>query len=278
MEEIKRNETHRQCTFIRILGITVLLLVMAVNIANAEQTIIDSITTNPEHPIYVNRGSYYMADFTVTVHVTNPPAGGHLAYYYGCGGINNVLIDNNGMGTFEVRLQIAYDSMYGIFHTCPPGIRLYVYDDQGNVLASAQKEIDTVRVPLITWNPLVDISTRTPLNSKQLNAVAAFPGYSPLPWISIPGTFVYTPAEGTVLSAGTHTLHVDFTPDDTEKYTTASKDVTINVWNPINPTSQITWNNPADIIYGTPLTSTQLNAVLRGWMEPLSILQQKELY
>src|SRR5262249_19084133 len=43
-------------------------------------------------------------------------------------------------------------------------------------------------------------------------------------------TFVYTPTAGTVLNAGTgQNLHVDFTPADTADYTTASKDVTINV-------------------------------------------------
>ena len=46
---------------------------------------------------------------------------------------------------------------------------------------------------------------------------------------SVPGTFVYTPASGTVLSAGTQTLNVDFTPTDTANYNKASKDVTINV-------------------------------------------------
>ena len=71
----------------------------------------------------------------------------------------------------------------------------------------------------------------------------------------------YIPAEGTILSEGTQTLHVDFTPTDSANYTTASKEVTINVVAaPLkNPT--ITWSNPKDIIYGTALSSTQLNAV-----------------
>ena len=38
---------------------------------------------------------------------------------------------------------------------------------------------------------------------------------------------------------------------------TASKNVTINV---TKATPVITWSNPADIIYGTALNSTQLNA------------------
>jgi hypothetical protein len=104
--------------------------------------------------------------------------------------------------------------------------------------------------PTVTWNNLADITYGTALDSTQLNAVA-----------SVPGTFVYTPPTGTVLSAGTQVLHIDFTPSDSWNYTTASKDVTINVVAaPLkNPT--ITWSNPKDIIYGTALSSTQLNAV-----------------
>ncbi len=72
--------------------------------------------------------------------------------------------------------------------------------------------------PLIIWSKPDDIFYRTALNSTQLNALA-----------SVNGTFVYTPAAGTILNAGTHTLHADFTPDDTANYTNASKNVTINV-------------------------------------------------
>src|SRR5439155_2563662 len=75
---------------------------------------------------------------------------------------------------------------------------------------------------------------------------------------SVAGTFVYTPAAGTVLNAGKgQTLHVDFTPSDTATYNTASKDVVINV---LKATPAITWNNPAGIAYGTALSGTQLNA------------------
>ena len=60
-----------------------------------------------------------------------------------------------------------------------------------------------------------------------------------------------------MLTAGTWTLHVDFTPTDTVNYTTASKDVSIKI-NKV--TSTITWANPAGITYGTALGATQLNA------------------
>ena len=49
-------------------------------------------------------------------------------------------------------------------------------------------------------------------SATQLNATA-----------SVPGTFVYTPAAGTVLNAGAaQTLSVTFTPTDAANYTTAT--------------------------------------------------------
>src|SRR5213078_523551 len=71
-------------------------------------------------------------------------------------------------------------------------------------------------------------------------------------------TFVYTPAAGDVLNAGAaQTLSASFTPTDATNYTTASKTVSINV---LKATPVLTWTTPADIIYGSPLSTTQLNA------------------
>src|SRR5439155_27035259 len=102
--------------------------------------------------------------------------------------------------------------------------------------------------PSITWNNPADITSGTALSGTQLDATA-----------SVAGSFIYTPASGTVLSAGNNqTLHVDFTPTDTANYNSASKDVLINIVTKTTPT--ISWNNPADITYGTALDGTQLNA------------------
>ena len=99
--------------------------------------------------------------------------------------------------------------------------------------------------PVITWNNPADITYGTALGATQLNASA-----------SVPGSFTYTPASGTVLSAGSsQTLHVDFTPADTTDYNTTSKDVTINV-----NKRDATWTtNAASKTYGdadpSPLTT-----------------------
>src|SRR4029450_7199877 len=72
------------------------------------------------------------------------------------------------------------------------------------------------------------------------------------------GTFVYTPAAGTVLNAGNgQTLSLTFTPEDVVNYATATASVLINV---SKATPTITWPTPSDIVYGTALSATQLNA------------------
>jgi len=101
--------------------------------------------------------------------------------------------------------------------------------------------------PTITWAGPADIIYGTALSATQLNATA-----------SVGGSFVYTPASGTVLNAGNgQALQVNFTPTDTGNYNAANKTVHINVLK-ANPV--ITWSNPADIVYGVTLSGTQLNA------------------
>jgi len=104
----------------------------------------------------------------------------------------------------------------------------------------------TQATPTITWATPAAITYGSPLSSVQLNANA-----------SVAGTFAYSPAAGTVLTAGQQTLTATFTPTDTTDYTTATATVTLTV-NQATPT--ITWATPAAITYGTLLSATQLNA------------------
>jgi hypothetical protein len=73
-------------------------------------------------------------------------------------------------------------------------------------------------VPVITWPTPAPIIYGTALSTTQLDATA-----------SVPGTFVYTPAAGTVLAAGSQLLSATFTPTDTTGYTTAKATVTLVV-------------------------------------------------
>ena len=110
----------------------------------------------------------------------------------------------------------------------------------GNVTLTVNKA-----TPVISWTP-APITFGTPLSGTQLNATA-----------SVPGSFSYAPAAGTVLTAGSQSLSATFTPTDTANYTTASANVTLAV-NKAAPV--ITWATPAAITYGTALSGTQLNA------------------
>jgi hypothetical protein len=75
--------------------------------------------------------------------------------------------------------------------------------------------------PTISWNTPSPIAAGAPLGSSQLNATATGVGGA-----NLSSTFTYTPAAGTVLSAGTHTLSVQFTNPN---YTTTSKVVQLTV-------------------------------------------------
>jgi len=100
--------------------------------------------------------------------------------------------------------------------------------------------------PPITWATPAAITYGTALSATQLNATS-----------TVAGTFAYSPAIKTVLSAGQQTLNVTFTPNNTVDYTTATASVTLTV-NKAAPV--ITWAAPKAIAYGTALSATQLNA------------------
>jgi hypothetical protein len=74
--------------------------------------------------------------------------------------------------------------------------------------------------PTISWSTPNAITYPTALSAPQLNATSG----------GVAGSFVYTPASGTVLNAGSgQTLSVAFTPTDTTDYNNASGSTTITV-------------------------------------------------
>jgi uncharacterized repeat protein (TIGR03803 family) len=124
--------------------------------------------------------------------------------------------------------------------------------DTNYLAASAtQSTMATMATPTISWTTPAAITYGTALSGTQLDATATYNG------ATVAGTFVYTPAKSIVLTAGTQTLSVTFTPTKTADYNTASASVTLQV---NQATPKITWAKPAAITYGTPLSSTQLDA------------------
>jgi hypothetical protein len=102
-------------------------------------------------------------------------------------------------------------------------------------------------MPALSWATPAPITYGTALSSTQLDASSG----------GVAGTFTYTPAAGTVLTAGSQSLSVTFSPTDTVDYSPTTASVTLTV-NKAAPT--VSWATPAPITYGTALSTTQLNA------------------
>jgi Flp pilus assembly CpaE family ATPase len=104
----------------------------------------------------------------------------------------------------------------------------------------------TKGTPAITWPEPAAIASGVALGAAQLNAAS-----------SVPGTFVYSPAAGEVLSAGSHTLSVTFTPANGANYTATQATVSLAV---MKITPVVTWHAPDPILCGQSLGESQLNA------------------
>jgi len=106
----------------------------------------------------------------------------------------------------------------------------------------------TAATPAVTWTPNPStIPYGTALSAGQLNATSA-----------TPGTFTYTPALGTILTAGTETLKAVFTPADTTDFNSVTATTAIRV---TAATPAVTWTPTASTIaYGTALSAAQLDA------------------
>jgi hypothetical protein len=102
----------------------------------------------------------------------------------------------------------------------PLGITITATDSATPALTSSKTFTLTVNnqtTPVVAWATPAAITYGTALSATQLNAT------------SVAGTFVYTPAVGTVLAAGTQTLNVAFTPTDPVTYNSATGSVTLTV-------------------------------------------------
>jgi uncharacterized repeat protein (TIGR01451 family) len=155
---------------------------------------------------------------------------------------NNVSVINTKTNTVTAQVPVG-NWPYGVAVT-PDGTQVYVANYGGVTVSVINPSTNTVATtvpvgnnsvafghftgktaPTILWNNPANIVYDTPLSSNQLSANAS----DPISGALLHGTFIHTPPLGTVLSAGMHTLQVDFIPDDAINYTTASANVIINV-------------------------------------------------
>jgi hypothetical protein len=108
---------------------------------------------------------------------------------------------------------------------------------------TASDEAIFQQTPLITWAAPASIPYGVALGAAQLDARS-----------TVPGTFAYSPAAGTVLDAGQHTLQASFTPANSTDYLPATATVSLAVLpattsvtlapsaNPVFVTSTVTFN------------------------------------
>ena len=120
-------------------------------------------------------------------------------------------------------VAVAY-TLYGAAVASPTTAGSYAVDASlNNPDYQATDAIGTLVIspstPLVTWANPANIVYGTALGSAQLDATA-----------SVPGTFVYTPAAGTVLHAGqAQALSALFTPTDMTDYLSVTAQAVLNV-------------------------------------------------
>ena len=116
------------------------------------------------------------------------------------------------------------------FTNVPGGTAHWTFSGNPNYSAAGGDVAITISkaTPAINWPAPASVVAGTALSATQLNATA-----------SVPGTFVYSPPAGTVLTAS-QDLSVSFTPDDAVNYNGASATVSIGV----TPNSGVQIANP----------------------------------
>jgi hypothetical protein len=141
---------------------------------------------------------------------------------------------------------------------------LFIPADTNDYTAATASVILNVgqATPVLAWPAPAPIPYGAPLGPTQLNATA-----------SVPGTFAYSPANGTVLPAGTNLLSVVFTPSDTNDYTTATASVDLTVLPPSTQSVSIVMSPPT-VTGGTLLLGFTL---IQGSTTSFTLLQTPDL-
>jgi hypothetical protein len=224
---------------------------------------VDFVTATPTYTLTVNGDSTatsissnhttteYGESVTISSTVTSPDAGTPTGTITFLDGTTTLATVNLSGGTASYTTS-AFKVGKHIISAIYSGDMVFAGSTSGNTVVSVNQA-----QPVISWTPVpATITYGTALVAGQLDATAATTYFT-----SVPGTFHYTPAVGTVLTAGTQTLNVSFTPTDAVDFAVATGSTTITV-NKATPT--INWTPPAAIVVGTPLSSTQLNATATG--------------
>jgi hypothetical protein len=151
-----------------------------------------------------------------------------------------------------VLRNITYSNASTTPITAARTVRAVVDDGHGGIGAPATLVLTVAGVPedpVITWPSPSPIGYGTALDGTQLNASA-----------SVPGSFSYTPAAGSVLGAGPRILSTTFTPTDTINYNTVTVTTTLTV----TPAALLVTADDKSKVYGS--ANPALTATLTGFV------------
>jgi Big-like domain-containing protein len=157
--------------------------------------------------------------------------------------LSNGVLTSKAPGTLTVQAAYVMTAPVGQ-SSSTTGVTPQTLSSSAQVTVTAPGT--TVATPSITWSTPHAIQYGTTLGSASLDATA-----------SVPGSFTYMPAAGTLLKAGNQTLTATFTPSDATADSAATAAVQLTV-TPASPV--ITWAPPSPVQQGTAISATQLNA------------------
>jgi sugar lactone lactonase YvrE len=186
--------------------------------------------------------STYLGSVTFTATVeqvtgSNVPTGTVQFNIDGVNAGSAVTLNGGGVATYATAALTA--GMHSIQAVYSPST--------SNFLASTSSVFSqTVNkaTPTVPWATPAPITYGTALSATQLDATSG----------GVAGSYVYSPISGTVLTAGSQTLSVTFTPADTTDYNTSTGSVTLTVNKATPALSVATSGSPST--YGGSVTFT----------------------
>jgi uncharacterized repeat protein (TIGR01451 family) len=177
----------------------------------------------------------YGSTATLTATLTEggfPLAGKSIDFTINGNGVGSAVTNSSGVATLNNA------SLSGVnAGDYPTGVGASFGGDSSYLASNTTGDLAVAKASTsVTWSNPADIIYGTALSATQLNASG-----------SVPGSFVYTPAAGALLSSGAHNLHADFTPTDTTNYNGSNADVSINVLTAVLNLSMTADRNPAPV-------------------------------
>ena len=195
-----------------------------------------TVTVSPD-PVTVPYGGRVENVYTLTLTSDGAPVGGRTLYFFDPTGLllAPAETDANGQIRFGATAWGTTTGAQRGFEARFLGDFYYSAASGTNVL------VVEPALPVVTWAAPAAMAYGMPLGAEQLNASA-----------DVPGTFTYTPAAGTSLTAGTHTLSVQFNPTSADyRSTTATTTVEVT-----RATPTITVTTPSAVYDGQPHGAT----------------------